>query len=231
MLSLFAFVGIMVAASSVHAATVFSDDFEDGDYTGWLLTSIGNGLSSAGVETNNGSLMAVVRKTGVTRWSLSRAFSYSSDQSVAFTMQAIANSRTLTGGSILHAASGVEISFLDGLNSTLGSVTIASSTNTGFLNPDSLVGTTQLDYDVSMSVLTTLAGLGAADPIANYVLSFFASADTFGNVGGVANSSSTVWFDNVTVSSVNPVPIPAAALLFASALGVFGYLGKRKGNA
>jgi len=30
---------------------------------------------------------------------------------------------------------------------------------------------------------------------------------------------------------VTPVPIPAAAWLFASALGVFGYLGKRKENA
>ena len=29
----------------------------------------------------------------------------------------------------------------------------------------------------------------------------------------------------------SPVPIPAAAWLFASALGVFGYLGKRKASA
>jgi hypothetical protein len=29
----------------------------------------------------------------------------------------------------------------------------------------------------------------------------------------------------------SPVPIPAGAWLFASALGIFGYLGKRKANA
>lgn len=36
---------------------------------------------------------------------------------------------------------------------------------------------------------------------------------------------------SMTATAVSPVPLPAAAWLFASVLGVFGYLGKRKAKA
>jgi hypothetical protein len=38
-----------------------------------------------------------------------------------------------------------------------------------------------------------------------------------------------IYYDGI--GSPSPVPIPPAAWLFASALGIFGYLGKRKANA
>jgi hypothetical protein len=136
-------------------------------------------------------------------------------------MQAIANSRTLSGGGVLEAASGVTISFLNSLNSTLGSITIANATDSGFVDPgSSLVDTAQHDYNDAMADFAALAGLGGADPISKFNLSFFASADTYGNVSGVAHSSSTVWFDNVTISEV---PAPAAIWLFGS--GILGLIG------
>ncbi|MGB5201057.1 MAG: VPLPA-CTERM sorting domain-containing protein [Sedimenticolaceae bacterium] len=39
------------------------------------------------------------------------------------------------------------------------------------------------------------------------------------------------WNSSSIAYETSPVPIPAAVWLFASALGVFGYLGKRKANA
>lgn len=52
-------------------------------------------------------------------------------------------------------------------------------------------------------------------------LSSSGQSDSVGNLGG---------FD-IDAVRVSPVPIPAAVWLFASALGVFGYLGKQKVNA
>lgn len=223
LLTSLAFLWILTSATSAKAATVFLDNFEDGNALGWLETVIGNTLGSTGVESHNASLMAFAKDTGATSYSLSHDFSYVSDQTVSFTMQAIANSNPCCG--ILHASSGITISFLDIFNSTLGSVTIANATDPSLI--DILVDTAQHDYSASMAVFAAQAGLNPADPISKINLNFFASGNTFGNVSGVAHSSSAVWFDNV---NVNAVPVPAAAWLFGS--GLLGLVGiARRKNA
>ena len=157
-----------------YAAPVFFDDFEDGDHSGWLVTTTGNLLGSTGVELHNASQMAVVQDTGNSSWSLSRDFSYVPDQTLSFTMQAIANPYTTRGGLILNAASGITISFLNVLNSTLGSVTIANTNDPGFVDPgSSLVDTAQHDYSASVADFNTLAGLGSTDPISKMNLNYF----------------------------------------------------------
>jgi hypothetical protein len=222
-LSLLTSLAILIWAPSVYAA--FYDDFEDGDHAGWLVTITGNTLGSTGVELHNGSMMAVVQDTGATSFSLSRDFAYAPDDILSFTMQAIANSYTMTGGGILNADSGVTISFLNVLNSTLGSVTIANATDPGSLpSNSSLVDTAQHDYSASISDFAGLAGLNGTDPIAKMNLNFYAAAETYGNVSGVAHSSSTVWFDNVSI-----VPVPAATWLFGSGLlGIIGIARRKK---
>lgn len=50
------------------------------------------------------------------------------------------------------------------------------------------------------------------------------------NFGGSAGIDNIVYTEASTTTT-NVVPIPAAAWLFASALGLFGYLGKRKASA
>lgn len=222
--------GMAIFAPSVYAAPVFFDDFEDGNHDGWLVTITGNSLGSTGVELHNGSMMAVVRDTGSTSFSLSRDFSYTPTDTLSFTMQAIANSFTCRAGSgcsVLHAESGVEVSFLSSLNSTLGSVSISNATDLSWLSgADIAVDTAQHDYLATMSEFAALAGLGSSDLIAKMQLSFFAKGQTFGNVSGVAHSSSVVWFDDVSVSTI---PIPAAAWLFGSGLlGLIGIARRKK---
>ena len=207
-LSTFMFLGALIIAPLVNAAIIFNDNFEDGDHTDWLETATGNLLGSTGVETHNDSLMAFAQDTGSGSYSLSHDFSYVSNQIVSFAMQAIANSRPLSGDSVLHANSGVTISFLDIFNSTLGSVLITNATDPDSLGQNSiLVDTAQHDYSASMAEFAAQAGLGTTDSISKINLNFFASAETFGNVSGVAHSSSTVWFDNVTISDT-PVDSP-----------------------
>lgn len=219
--SLFMCLWLPVSTPSAIAATVFADDFEDGNASGWLETITGNLLGSTGVESHNASLMAFAKDTGATSYSLSHDFSYVSDQNVSFTMHAIANSNPCCN--ILHASSGITVSFLDAFNSTLGSVTIANATDTGLT--DILVDTAQHDYIASMAVFAAQAGLNPTDPISKINLNFFASGNTFGNVSGVAHSSSTVWFDNVAIGAV---PVPAAAWLFGSGLLGLAGIARRK---
>lgn len=219
-LYLFVFACLLFAKDS-FAVTIFVDDFEDGNTSGWLETATGNLIGSTGVESHNASLMAFAKDTGATSYSLSHDFSYVSDQTVSFAMHAIANSNPCCG--ILHASSGVTISFLDIFNSTIGSVTIANATDPSLT--DILVDNLQHDYSASMGVFATQAGLNPTDSISKINLSFFASADTSGNSAGVAHSSSTVWFDNV---NVNAVPVPAAAWLFGSGLLSLVGVARRK---
>lgn len=229
MLSSLAFLSMLTLTSSVNAATVFADDFEDGDHSGWLVINgnVGNGVGSTGVELHNTSMMAVVQHSGSGYYALSHDFNYSPDQTLAFTMQAIANSRTMTGGGILQSYSGVTVSFLNVLNGTLGSVSIFNATDPGsFGSTINIVDTAQHDYSALVSDYVALAGLSASDPIAKINVSFIASSEGYCNVGGCASSSSTVWFDNVTVSAI---PVPAAAWLFCSGLlGLIGIARRKK---
>ena len=221
-----AFLGILISTPSAVAATIFLDDFEDGDHVGWQVTNgnVGNGSGSTGVELHNTSMMAVVQHSGSGYYSLSQDFSYAPTDTLSFTMHAIANSRTMSGGGILESFSGVTVSFLNVLNGSLGTVSIVNATDPGsFGSTTNLVDTAQHDYMALVSDFAALAGLGASAPIAKINLSFFASSEGFCNVGGCASSSSKVWFDNVTVSDVSAVPVPAAAWLFGS--GLLGLIG------
>lgn len=209
-LSSLVFAGALSLAASANAASVFFDDFEDGDHAGWLVTDTGR-AGSTGVETNNASQMAFAQQTGATTTSLSRDFSYVSDQMLSFTMQAVAIPNF--GAS---ATSGVAISFLNLFNQTLGFTTIANATDPGSLGVNDVpVDQLQHDYIASFSDWAGQAGLAPTDPIAKMSLNFFAT----GASNPSFNSSSKVWFDDVNVS---PVPEPAAAWLFSVGLMVVG---------
>ena len=208
-LSLLVFLGGLVLAPSADAATVFFDDFEDGDHLGWLVATTGGSGStgSTRVESVNSSQVASVNHVGSGFHSLSRDFTYVLDQTLSFTMQATAKTGVLTGGEILHSSGGITISFLNLFNSTLGSVFIANATNPGSLGPNSIpVDSGQHDYNASMAEFAAQAGLSDTDAIAKINLKIQASAESFEADDGLVRSSAKVWFDNVTISEVPVVP-------------------------
>ena len=227
-ISSLAFLGVLFIAPSVYAATVFFDDFEDGNHDGWQTTTTG-GIGSTGVQLHNSSQMAFVQHIGSGSHSLSHEFSYADDYMLAFDMQAVA---VLSGGGsnvTLHAGSGVTVSFLNLFNVELGSISFVNTTNPESLGPDSfLVDNNQHNYQALMSEYATAAELFTTDPISKINVSYWswASQHYYSASGFTDRSSATVWFDNVTVSQV---PIPAAVWLFGSGLiGLIGIARRKK---
>ena len=212
---------LITASSSISAATVFFDNFEDGNTSGWLESTLGVG--STVVELHNSSQMARVQQIGGGGRTLSMDFDYLASEMLSFDMHAVANSASRTGETV-HSASGVKLSFLNTFNVALGSTRLIRTTNASWLvGHDNSIDGVQHNYSALMSDYAGLAGLSVVDPISKINLSFFTSAQTgfFGQ-----KSTATVWFDNVTIGDVSTVPVPAAAWLFGS--GLLGLIGVAK---
>ena len=208
-----------------NAATVFLDNFEDGDTSGWL-TGATNGIGSIGVELHNSSQMAFVQQSGSGIHSLSIDFSYLANETLSFDMHAVALAAPSTATSTGHASSGINLSFLNAFNTEIGSASLVNTTNPGALGSnDSLIDNQQHNYRALLSDYAALSGLGATDPISKFSLTYFATGQT--NFFG-ARSDATVWFDNVTVSDTNPVPLPGAIWLLGSGLISLGAFRKKK---
>ena len=161
--------------------------------------------------------MAFAHQSGSGTHSLSFDFSYVPDATLSFDMHAVAYPYS----TYLHATSGVEVAFLNSFNSELGFARLINTSES--IGPhEVLINDQQHSYSNSLSDYVTLAGLSAADPISKVSLIYFATANTYGNVSGVVRSSATVWFDNVNVSNISPVPAPGAIILGILGLGAVG---------
>ena len=221
----------LALAPSTHAATVFSDDFEDMNLDGWSQSNSG-GTATFEVVERNGSNRAHVRHVSNTstgdQSSLSMTFEYTATDVVSFEMEALAFLGQF-GGRIRHGLAGVEVSFLNTFNVPLGSAGLFNVTSDSLLGPnDSSILSTQQSYSATMAEFAGLAGLDDTDPIAKMSLSFLArgSFSFGGNIQPNVRSGGDVWFDNVSVSAV---PIPAAAWLFGSGLlGMIGMARRKK---
>ena len=218
---------VLGIVGGANAATVFLDDFEDSDTSGWLESTGGSG--SIGVELHNSSQMAFAKHTGSGLHSLSLDFNYLPNERLAFDMHAVASkSSKAPNGAYYHGRSGVTISFLNAFNIELGSAGLYRATNPGSLGPnDNLIDGVQHNYNALMSDYATLAGLGGTDQISKISLNYSATGQT--SFWGEASSAS-VWFDNVTVSDTNAVPIPGAVWLLSSGLIALGALKKKKNH-
>lgn len=194
----------LLAAGPVHAA--LEDDFEDLDLVGWNEGNTGC-CGSTGVSFRNGSQQAYVyRHYESTGW-LSQDVTYRATDWLSFDMQALV---------IGPGGAGVQISFLDKFNGTLGRL--------GFYNvPDPLtlgahehwVDGAQHAYAFTMAEAAAGAGLAPDSPVTKVSLRFQSWAT--GRYGEQYNS--TVYFDDVFA---RPVPEPSSVVLMAAGLGLVG---------
>ena len=190
------FVFGMVGAA--NASTTFPDDFEDGNHDGWLVGSA-TGTGSTGVELHNSSKMAFATQTGSGTHSLSIDFNYVPDATLSFDMHAIALTAHEPGTTAsAQANSGVMVSFLDSLNGELGYMRLINNTSGSYEAHDIAIDGLQHNYSALLSYYAVKAGLSDAYPISKVSLSYWSTGS---NVYG-AESSSTVWFDNVDVCTI-----------------------------
>ncbi len=211
----------LALSGAAQAAGPCDSDFEDGTLGAWLSSTTG-GVGSAGVESHNGSKMAFVLHTGSGSHALSCDFAYSASQLLSFDMHAVA----LLGGAA-QASSGVVLSFYNPVNVALGTASFVNITNPASLGPTAYaVDNLQHHYEATMAGFAALAGLDGSAAISKVSLQFYASAQT---IFGCCASSSSVWFDNISVTAV---PEPAVqALVLCGLAAVIGLTrGSRRGG-
>jgi len=216
--------------TQIHAATVFFDGFEDNNLDGWAQSNTG-GAGTFDVVQRNASSRAHIGHSSATNTgdssSLSMTFDFTATDVVSFDMEAVAFLSQF-GGRIRHGLAGVEVTFLNTFNVSLGSAGLFNVTSDALLGAnDFSILNTQQNYNATMAEFADLAGLVDTSSIAKMSISFLAEG-SFSSGGGVqpnVRSGGNVWFDNFSVS---PVPVPAAVWLFAS--GLLGLMGVARRN-
>lgn len=193
-------------------ASIFYDDFEDGDTIGWLRTSTGSG-GTFGVETstlNSSVWMASIYNPKSGKDSLSMEFTYDPDYMLSFDLQVMASTGRGNYGETMHAASGVTVSFESKFNLTLGSVSFCYATSSSMLPSNGYqITNTPNKFEASFSDWAAQANITPATDIKDLKIEFWAIGHTAQVPAGSA-APARVRFDNVLVDTI---PEPATLLL------------------
>ena len=222
---IFAILLFSLTAVQANAGLSFYDDFEDGDSVGWLTDWKQNeAKGSWAVVSHNESDMARVKHWCSGRHSLSHDFTYAGDNILSFDMQA--NGVTSYNS---HAGGYVTIKLFNKFNVALGSVSLQYRTDPGSIDAAYRIDSEMHHYSASMSEWADFAGLTSTDQVATLNLTFTAWGQTTSKVNWPGApptyyySTGTVWFDNVSISTV-----PEPATLCMLGLGSLILLKKRR---
>lgn len=162
---------IVISMTAIEAnASIFYDDFEDGDYDGWLTSwqqGQWGGASGSWEVVDHITKMAYVthKKSGF--HSLAHDFAYADDKILSFDMQI---SGVTDGGN--HAGGYVIFSFLSQFNVEIGSGYLGYSTNPALIPDAYEVDANPHNYSASMSEWADFAGITTTDQIATFSLTF-----------------------------------------------------------
>jgi hypothetical protein len=193
-----------VSAGGASAATIVNSF--DNDAEGW--TASGGNLTWQATGGNTGGYISM------------------SDGNTAF-MQAVAGSSFLgdlsvfDGGTFsfdaIQTAQGTSGSYLSGFGIVrLSGGGISASLDVFTVNPTNTWQTAAVLFDAATWGLSQ----SAWDTLLSNVTSFRIETESWNNV------SETVGLDNIRLSNMSPIPVPAAGLLLLSALGALG-VGRR----
>jgi hypothetical protein len=196
-----ALVGFMLSFSANAATTTFTNEATFLAATGSADVVAGFDLGAGAVDTQYAGLDF-------------DALGTSPQPSASnFTPYAGSGSLLVSQG-IGHAGGGFDLAIDGGAS--------AISMQVGGLQSAESYGVTSLELFGLGGATLSLVSLNSVLPVDASGYSFFgvSSSEAIGSVRLTGGSGDFIWFDNISVvSTVSPVPLPAAAWLFISALG------------
>lgn len=211
-------------APSSYGATLFTDDFESGNLDNWVIggRQLGTNIANV-VPCGTGSLGGHLFHSSFTEISLYREFEFDPGDTFYFDLEVDVNSSPPPAPNY-YGSAGVNFSFLDSSDTSLGSVWyVAATTNYPFTNwASSTTGVNQISenlmqhYEIDVSDM-----LSQIDIDQNQIAEIRMVMNTYSSTYPYPYVSAELWIDNVST-----VPIPGAVWLLGS--GLIGLVGFRK---
>jgi hypothetical protein len=195
---------VFVFVPSSHGAPVFSDDFESGNLDNWIIggRQLGTNIADV-VSCGTGTLCGHLYHSSFTEITLHRDFQFEQGLTFSFDLE-VDVSTTTPPAPEYYASSGVNFSFLDSTDTSLGSVWyVAATTNYPFTDwPSSTTSVNQIAENVMQHHEIAVPDmLSQIDIDPSQIAKIRMTMNTYGSTYPLPTVSAELWIDNVTLGS------------------------------